>query len=351
MKHWLRYALLAMLVTAVRSLGAAPSDADRETARDLMDQGAQRYQAQDYTGALERFRAADALMHVPTTGVAVARALAAMGKLVEARSAALDASRLPVQPNESSVHAEARDSARKLANELGERVPSLRFVVSGAPAGIEVHVTVDGDAIPAAALGLPRKANPGKHRVLVTAEGMAQETREVELKERQTQTVTIELKPLVSGAAPTPDKTQAPKADRAGPASAAAPAARTGEPTSSAPAKKSNTLTYVGFGVGAVGVALGAVTGILAMSKASSAKDHCVGHTCTAAAQNDIDSGLAMARVSDVAFAVGVVGLGAGLYSLFSGGSSPAPASADVRRRQATSLAERSHGFSLAGRF
>jgi hypothetical protein len=347
MRWWLRFALLTTLMAATRAASAAPTDADRETARTLMDQGAQKYQAQDFAGALDRFRGADAIMHVPTTGVAVARALAALGKLVEARNAALDASRLPPQANEGPVFAQAREAAAKLADELGERIPTIRLVVSGAAPGTEIQANVDGESIQAAALELPRKVNPGKHRVVVAASGRATETRDVELKERQEQAVVIVLK-APSEAAPTAPPTASPPAP-----APTAPAAATQAPpvvSEQAPPKKSHTLTYVGFGAGAVGIVLGTVTGILSLSKASSAKDHCVDNRCTADAQGDIDSSKTLAKVSDVAFVVGVIGVGTGIYALLSGSGKGSASTAAETRRAVRARTEGSC-LSVAGRF
>ena len=79
-------------------------------------------------------------------------------------------------------------------------------------------------------------------------------------------------------------------------------------------------LVYVGFGVGAAGLAVGSVTGILSLSKASRAKDHCEDNACREAARDDIDGSKTLANVSNVAFAVGVVGIGVGVYGLLSSG-------------------------------
>ena len=56
-------------------------------------------------------------MHVPTTGLAVARTQAALGLLVEARDTALGVTRIPVIPKEPPVIGEGR----KQADNLGER--------------------------------------------------------------------------------------------------------------------------------------------------------------------------------------------------------------------------------------
>src|SRR5262245_28279562 len=69
---------------------AQPSPSQRETARDLMKQGDDRFAAGDYAHALEAYRAAHALVAVPTTGLAVAQAQEKLGHLVEAHDAAIE---------------------------------------------------------------------------------------------------------------------------------------------------------------------------------------------------------------------------------------------------------------------
>src|SRR5690349_18414785 len=63
----------------------APSATEKETARGLMADARAKRDRGDARGALESFQAADAIMHVPTTGFEVARTQASLGLLVEAR--------------------------------------------------------------------------------------------------------------------------------------------------------------------------------------------------------------------------------------------------------------------------
>ena len=76
--------LLLVLACAARTL-AAPSPAERETARSLMVDGDRLRSAGDLQSALARYQAAHAIMNVPTTGLALAETQAALGLLVEAR--------------------------------------------------------------------------------------------------------------------------------------------------------------------------------------------------------------------------------------------------------------------------
>ncbi len=79
-------------------------------------------------------------------------------------------------------------------------------------------------------------------------------------------------------------------------------------------------LVYVGFGVAAVGVVVGSVSGWMSISKASSAKEHCVGNACTPEARDDLDASLTLATVSDVSFGAALVGAAVGVVALVSSG-------------------------------
>ncbi len=78
------------------------------------------------------------------------------------------------------------------------------------------------------------------------------------------------------------------------------------------------TLVYLGFGVGATGVAAGTVSGILALSRFDKAKEQCdqTAKECGPAAQADLQSSKTWGTVSTVAFGVGAAGLGLGVYGL-----------------------------------
>ena len=66
------FTLLAVL--GHPTLASAQSEADKDTARKLFDEGKTRRDRGDIAGALESFKGADAVMNVPTTKLAVARA-------------------------------------------------------------------------------------------------------------------------------------------------------------------------------------------------------------------------------------------------------------------------------------
>ena len=76
------------------------------------------------------------------------------------------------------------------------------------------------------------------------------------------------------------------------------------------------TFAYVAFGVGGAALLVGAVTGILAIGKHGDLKDACPDATCPSTKQSDVDSYKTMGTISTVGFVVGGVGVAAGAILL-----------------------------------
>lgn len=301
----------AIMATSVAAMGAEPSAADKETARNLMNQGDASYASKDFKAALRSYVAADQIMGVPTTGVEVAKAQEALGKLVEARDTLLQVMRYPKADNEPRPFAQARQQANERSRKLAERIPSVTVLLSGLGEGQRATVKIDGTVLHAAAVGMPRKLNPGKHTIEVTASGFADVRREIVLPERAQERVAIELQPVTAAPPLVPNEPAAATATEAPPRSAPAPVeADQGATTST------SSLTYIGFGLAGVGLTVGGITGALAYSKTGAAKDQCTGNVCPTTAESDIDSAKSMGTISTVSFAVGLVGAAVGVYGL-----------------------------------
>ncbi|MDI1476403.1 hypothetical protein [Polyangium sp. y55x31] len=194
--RWASLLLLAATLFATTPAQAAPSEADRVAARTLLVEGRRKLEAGDAKGALEFFQKAHAIMHVPTTGLDLAKAHAELGQLVEARAAVLEVTQMPAMPGEPAAFTTARNQAKEALEALDERIPSLILRVSGLPLR-DIEATVDSQTIPWSELGEPRKMNPGSHEVIVTAPGAATSKQTVTLIEGQTTPVElrIELQP------------------------------------------------------------------------------------------------------------------------------------------------------------
>lgn len=300
--------LLAQVPLGLPLASAAPSAIDLESARELWRDGKKLREAGKLPEALEKFRAAWALAPTPITGLDLAKTLALVGKLVQAREIALTASKLPVPPNESATAQKAREEADALALSLKDRIPSLVPKVSGIDPAT-VKVLVDEAEVPTAALGQPRRLDPGTHVVRLVRDTSELATSSVVLAEGETREVV--LTPTLAGAEP-PPKALAPP-------NPAPPA-----PIAPAPSNGIPAFGIVGLSVGVVGVAVGGVAGIVALTRLGKAKDVCAtDKSCPPSASYDLDTSRRAGNISTVGFIVGGVGLAVFGVSLFVRGAKP----------------------------
>lgn len=303
---------------------AAPTTAEKETARSLLDDGDRRMSAKDYASALTAYRAADELVHAPTTAIEVGHALEALGQWLEARDEYILVAHLPSAPGESPAFARARQDADQALRALEARIPTLAVAIPPVDPSAHIHARVDGFELPEAAARLARRTNPGAHVILVKVDGFREARTEVTVKEREQRSVDVVLE---REAAPAPVVVpMAPGPVAAPPVVAAAPPppGRQGEGTAS-----SNSAAWVVLGVGAAGLIVGGISGAIAFADESSARGQCTGSACRPAAQGDIDASKTAGDVSTTAFVVGgaAVLTGAVLYFVRGKhGAAPAPA-------------------------
>ncbi|MBX3226467.1 MAG: hypothetical protein KIT84_32600 [Labilithrix sp.] len=282
-------ALVAAGISLCSSVASAePTAQEKEHARDLMAEGRDRRDRNDLAGALDSFKQADAIMHVPTTGYEVARTQQMLGQLVEARATVDAIAKLPASPTDPAPFTEARAKAEALAKELDRQIPQLKIAVKSE--GKAATVTID-DA-PLASLDAPARVNPGKHVVVGrTDDGEARE--EITVAAGQTKDVELRI-----------EKNHV----------AAAPPATTAEKKLAIP-----TLSWIGFGVGAAGLAVGTVTGLMAIGDESDIADRCQGTRCGRDVEPDLDSAKTKATISTIGFIVAGVGVAVGVVGLFVG--------------------------------
>lgn len=331
--HWTATAGCVAFACAIALAAPARAQtaADRETARSLMEQGHELYDKKDFKEALKRFKAANDIMHVPSTALWTAKSQVQLGLLVEARDTIAAMRRMPENPNDPKPFKDARNEASKLDDQLAGRVAALTIVLKGAPPGNSPSVTIDDVEVPSTAVGLPRAVDAGHHVVAVkspTAQGRA----EVDVKEGEQKQLEVNLDAI---AAPPPPPTP-PTTDQTAPAQPEEPPApvRSHSPT---------VLTWIGIGLAGAGAITGVVTGVMSMQKTSTLNGDCANKTCGPNDYATIDSANTLALVSDIGF--GVAGAGAVLavvtllvgHDETPGGSAPAeeaPASAPADQPQ-----------------
>ena len=196
--------------------------------------------------------------------------------------------------------------ARERAAVLEPKVPRLTLVLgAGAPADAKVYR--DGVELGRASLGLPFPVDPGEHVVTVGATGRSESRVVVELAEGEQRELTVEAGAEDSAAG----------VSTSGSGSTFGPGRDTGGHGSS-----QRTLGFVIGGVGVAGLAVSLVAGAKAISDKQTVDDNCVQKSCTPAGLEAADSGRTWVTVSNVAFAVGAVGVGVGAYLILSSGSS-----------------------------
>ncbi|WP_437899799.1 hypothetical protein [Sorangium sp. So ce124] len=307
-------ALAVLSVAGALPARAEPSAADRQTARTLLIEGRKKRDAGDVAGAREDFQAAHALVRAPTTGLDLARADEALGRLIEARETAYEVVHLPLGSDEPPVFTQARAAAATMVEQLEARIPSLQLRVEGAPLD-QIEARVDGQPIPRAALPYPRKLNPGRHEVVVTAPGFQTGRREVTLKQAERAPVEVRIR-LVPGPSTEP---------KAGAAAGGSMGANVGGgqlSAADAPAEPRAPVPLWAWTAGGVGLAALAGSAVFAvdhMAARARVEEECPGSVCDRTV-HDFESMEALrARwnrslgLSVTLGAVGIAGVGAAL--------------------------------------
>jgi hypothetical protein len=286
--------LVAGMAFVIPNEASGQTKTEIDMARSLMDEGDAKLERGDARGALRSYRAAHTIMNVPTTGIEVARVEAKLGHLVEARKVALDVVRTPVKAQEPKPFREARSDAQLLADALETRIPRITIAIKGVPNTATIELKIDGRILPSEDVREPVPVDPGKHEVVLSVSGGEPESRTITVSENEKRTVTF------GDGSPSSDQDK--------------------------PVQRTSPLVFVGFGLGGAGLIAGAITGGLSLSRAGEVEKICRDGTCPS--QTDLDkakplhdSAYTLANVSNVAFAVGLIGVGLGVTGLLLGGS------------------------------
>lgn len=304
--------LLALTVTpaiAHAQVHAQVSDADRATARSLAVEGQEALDRKDFPTALDRFQRADAIIHAPTLLLGVARAQVGLGQWIAAQESYNRILREGAPEGSPEPFFEALDAARKELDALAPRIPQVLITVQGAEAA---EVTIDGEPVPRAAIGVKRPVDPGEHIIRATAEGRVPVKVEIEVAEGTTREVPLELSPI-----PRPASAARPRA----PIMLPPPAEGT---TASGDSRA--IFGIAALGLGGLGLAVGGVAGVYAVMQHGDLLDACPDRRCDASLQGDIDSYHTLGTISTIGLAVGAASAGVGAYLLLTAPRSPQPA-------------------------
>jgi len=294
--------------------------------RDLVAQGEALAKAGDWGQALDRFRRAYVLVPAPTVALREARCLVKLGRLIEGSEKYETVKRFEVAGTPPPAFKKAAEEAVEALVELRERIPKLKLTIVGPGSDSpDLVVYIDRAVVSAALLGVEQPIDPGNYTISAAVGVTSSASRRVSFIERKSYILELELRPgklslpaaaPVSGGVPAP--TPAP----------IAPLVRE-ESTQ-------RTWGWVAVGAGGVGLGVGVVSGILALNSQSNLDDLCsppgsaAGQMCPSSAESDLSTFRTGRTVSYVGFGVAAVGIAVGLGLL-----ATAPADGDVQAKSA----------------
>lgn len=279
-------AVVVGLLALAPLASAAPTAKDKAEAKQLWTKGKQATVRKKFDEAAASFRSANDLDPKAQYQLDLGRALIETGALVEAEevlSSVVDTT----EPNTQK----AKAVAKKLVSDLGARIPTMKIVVRGDGAA-QANVTVDGNA---AQPDKDLRFDPGSHEVAARTSAGAEAKQTVVLAEKDNKTVTLTLT--------APKVVEAPKPKEGGSGGNMIPAA-------------------ISYTVGGVGLTVGAILGGLAFQKTSETEELCGDKVCPQEYADEVAAAQDFGTGSTIAFAIGGLGVAAGLILTFTVGMS-----------------------------
>jgi hypothetical protein len=275
---------------------AAPNKKDLEAARKNFMDGLELEGSGNWKEAKEKFDEVAKVRMTPEVRFHIALCEEHIGMLIEALR--------DFETAESDAKEEGKVAVMKEAPEhaaaIKPRIPKLKVK---APSDVDsMTLTLDGNAID------PKNddetpVNPGAHKIEASADGRQSFSSDVTLNEGESKTVVVKL-PKIDSGEEKPVEEEKPKP------------VETPQPTETH--RKPSVLTWVAFGVGAVGLAGATIFYLKRNSIKSDLDGKCNDLHCPSSSQDDIDSGKTATTMTNVFGAIGIVGIGAGVYLLLS---------------------------------
>jgi hypothetical protein len=298
-------------------------------ARALSNEAKRDFDAGRFEEAGRKFQRAYEVAKVPTLALWAARSLAKYGQLVAASELYRQATRLT--PNDlwvGNAQQQAQADAGKELAELQPRIPLLRVRVEGAAAN-DVALTIDGTMIASALFGIDLPADPGWRRVVgKCGDESSEQTVHLREGDRKEAVVKFVARPVAQAAssarppAAVAPVAVAPVAQPISPTGTEGQSAGTLTMVTPAPAEAApsggvqQTLGWIAVSLGAAGLIMGGVTGVVVLSD-SSLRTSCPNGTCASnVSKSKVDNYNTMRTLSIVGFIVGGVSAAVGVTLL-----------------------------------
>jgi hypothetical protein len=330
---------LAAMTVAPQAFAQDAAAQDIAQARQLGQQAQVAFDAGNFVESEKLWAAAAKLYSVaPTLTLGLARTQAKLGHVVAAQESYNKIIReWSNNPSPPPAFKDALEAAKNEVGAVSAKVASVTLTIEGPTNPV---VTIDGQTVPVAALGLKRPVDPGAHKVTATADGYHAANTTFDVAEGGTATAALKME-------------KAPPGTEAAAASGAAGGSQSGEPGADAGKRGSmnKTLAYVAFGVGGAGLVVGGITGAIALGKAGDLKDKCPDKSCPPTEQDNVDSYKSMGTISTIGFIVAAAGGAAGLVLLLTAPSGSQSGSAAGSRFATVPVKAPPRGLSMTPYF
>lgn len=310
----------ALVLFAPRTSRAdEPSAADVASARKLGFEGITLAERGNCAAAVDKLARAEKLYHAPTTLGRLGECQVQLGKVVEGTENLGRTAREELPANAPQAFVSARARARKALAAAMPRLAHAKISVK-APPDANVTVTIDNATLPSANVGEDRALDPGPHLAEASAPGYVKASVPFTLREGGSEAVTLTLTVDPNARVATAPPPTSPETK---PPAVVEPRVVEGAPN--------RTAAYVVLGVGVVGVGLGSVFGLSALSQKNDLAKACPNNSCTTKQQSDLDAAKRAGTISTVAFGVGAAALVVGGVLFFTAPRSQTTAAAPAK--------------------
>lgn len=283
---------LLVFFAPATALAEGPSSQDRAIAEALFREGRSLVDAGKIADACPKFVESHRLDPKVGTLMYAATCHEQEGKTATAWVEFTEAVAMAERTKQRDREKLAKERAAALEGKLSRLNVS---VAKPLPEGLEVRL--DGVVLGAAAYGVALPIDPGEHTVLAKAAGRKPFSAKVAVA--ASAAVVTEVPILEADAPPPPPP---------------APLAKVPPPL---PEKSAPVVGYALGGAAVVALGVGTFFGLKASSQSSDADKNCSGQFCNQAGLDGHDDASTSARVSTIAFGVGLVASAAAVYFLF----------------------------------
>ncbi len=288
------------------ALAVEVEEGARTKARSLAQEALGHMHAEEWQQAQTLLAEAYALMPAPTLALLEARAFERMGRLLDAQSWYQRASETELGADVPEAFNAAREEAARELPLLDARIPRLTLLVQG-PGATDptLQLYVGARLLTAGERSKPVLVDPGEQRIRVLVSKQVLVSTSLAVVERDQKVVYLGISAVLP-----PLQPKAPVVrDRGDDAR--------------------RTAGWVAFGVGGAGLGFGAVTGFMMLHAQGKLEDQC-GISCPASAADDLARFRTTRTLSSVGYGVGLVGVAVGAYLLLSGEEKKVSVSEDV---------------------